>query len=194
MVEHKAWIAQIERQADLAACRSTTSTASTAPSIVLRAASREEAAAICDDDPFHRLGLRTYQLVPGRSTRVADRPAHFFDRASASHHRAPPAGALLVGSVPLDDTDAVLSVAATHLGTHLRRIPDGETGTRTIWVTWQQGVFAEHPDLEEEPVPEGQYAPFPRYRVRAASTRPPSASGTSGTRGSRSSPTSASRR
>ena len=78
-----------------------------------------------------------------------------------------PTGALLVGSVPLDDTDAVLTVAATHLGTHLRRIPDGETGTRTIWVTWQQGVFAEHPDLEEEPVPEGQYAPFPRYRVRA---------------------------
>ena len=78
-----------------------------------------------------------------------------------------PAGALLVGSIPLDDTDAVLTTAAAHLGTHLRRIPDGETGTRTIWVTWQQGVFAEHPDLEEEPVPEGQYAPFPRYRARA---------------------------
>jgi hypothetical protein len=78
-----------------------------------------------------------------------------------------PAGALLVGSIPLDDTDAVLTTAAAHLGTHVRRIPDGETGTRTIWVTWQQGVFAEHPDLEEEPVPEGQYAPFPRYRARA---------------------------
>ncbi len=78
-----------------------------------------------------------------------------------------PAGALLVGSVPLDDTDAVLTTAATHLGTHLRRIPDGETGARTIWVTWQQSVFSSHPDLEEEPVPEGQYAPFPRYRLRA---------------------------
>jgi hypothetical protein len=81
----------------------------------------------------------------------------------ASH----PVGALLVGSVPLDDTDAVLSTAARHLGRHLRRIPDGETGTRTIWVSWQQGVFARNPDLEEEPVPEGQYAPYPRYRLRA---------------------------
>ena len=31
---------------------------------------------------------------------------------------------------------------------------------------WQQKVFAEHPDFEEEPVPEGQYAPYPRYRLR----------------------------
>jgi hypothetical protein len=77
-----------------------------------------------------------------------------------------PTGALLVGSVPLQDTDAVLSTAARHLGRHLRRIPDGETGSRTIWVTWQQNVFAAHPDFEEEPVPEGQYAPHPRYRLR----------------------------
>lgn len=78
-----------------------------------------------------------------------------------------PAGALLVGSVPLEDADAVIRTATAHLGGHLRRIPDGETGERTIWVTWQQGVFATHPDLEEEPPVEGQYAPFPRYRLRA---------------------------
>jgi hypothetical protein len=77
-----------------------------------------------------------------------------------------PLGALLVGSVPLADTDSVLKTCATHLGSHLRRIPDGETGTRTIWVTWQQGLFADHPDLEEQPTPEGQYAPYPRYGVR----------------------------
>jgi hypothetical protein len=77
-----------------------------------------------------------------------------------------PAGALLVGSVPLEDTDAVIATAAQHLGRHLRRIPDGETGVRTIWVTWQQSVFARHPDLVEEATDEDQYAPFPRYRIR----------------------------
>jgi hypothetical protein len=77
-----------------------------------------------------------------------------------------PAGALLVGSVPLEDTDAVIATAARCLGRHLRRIPDGETGVRTIWVTWQQSVFAGHPDLVEEAKDEDQYAPFPRYRIR----------------------------
>ncbi len=78
-----------------------------------------------------------------------------------------PTGAHLVGSLPLADADAVFRAAAETLGDRLRTIPDGETGERTIWIQWQAGVFAEHPDLEVNPVPEGQYAPFDQYRLRA---------------------------
>jgi hypothetical protein len=37
------------------------------------------------------------------------------------------------------------------LGDRLRRIPDGETGDRRLWVVGQRPVFADHPDFE--PVP-----------------------------------------
>jgi hypothetical protein len=77
-----------------------------------------------------------------------------------------PTGAHLVGSVPLADAAEVFTVAAGELGSHLRRIPDGETGSRTIWIAWQGDVFAGHPDLEVDPPPEGQYAPLDRFRIR----------------------------
>src|SRR5437764_944906 len=48
-----------------------------------------------------------------------------------------PRGALLVGSVPLEDSGAVFRAASELLGTHLKRIPDGETGVRKQWVAWQ---------------------------------------------------------
>lgn len=54
-------------------------------------------------------------------------------------------GAHLVGSVPLRDTEAVLRAAGTHLGSRLRRVPDGETGIRTLWDVWQYPVLARNP-------------------------------------------------
>lgn len=48
---------------------------------------------------------------------------------------------LLVGSVPLESAEAVLSTAGDILGGSLRSIPDGETGERLGWYTWQQGVL-----------------------------------------------------
>ena len=50
-------------------------------------------------------------------------------------------GALLVGSMPLADSAAVFTFAAQHLGRHLKRIPDGETGSRINWTQWQVDVF-----------------------------------------------------
>ena len=47
------------------------------------------------------------------------------------------ANVLLVGSVPLANASEVFSGAAAHLGEHLCRFPDGETGNRTNWVGWQ---------------------------------------------------------
>jgi len=77
-----------------------------------------------------------------------------------------PSGALLVGSVPLDNNEQVFRSAAEILGKHLRRIPDGETGDRLNWIGWQRGVFENHPSLEPAPERPGDYAPRPTVRVR----------------------------
>jgi hypothetical protein len=59
-------------------------------------------------------------------------------------------GALLIGSMPLADSAAVFAFAAQHLGRHLKRIPDGETGSRINWTQWQVGVFNAVDALESE--------------------------------------------
>jgi len=46
-------------------------------------------------------------------------------------------GCLLVGSVPLPDTEAVLRQCSAGMPHRLKRIPDGETGTRN-WFTYHQ--------------------------------------------------------
>jgi hypothetical protein len=53
----------------------------------------------------------------------------------------------LVGSVPLDDADAVFTALGRRLGTRCRRYPDGETGERSNWTQWQAHVFKDHPAL-----------------------------------------------
>lgn len=59
-------------------------------------------------------------------------------------------GALLVGSVPLGDAQAVFAFASEHLGRHLKRMPDGETGARINWTQWQLDVFNAVTALESE--------------------------------------------
>ena len=54
----------------------------------------------------------------------------------------------LVGSVPLGDTEAVLRTLGSKLGTHLKRMPDGETGKRTDWIRFIQVMLSQHPALE----------------------------------------------
>ena len=89
---------------------------------------------------------------------------------STAHTATSPVGAHLVGSVPLANADEVITTAAAQLGDHLRRIPDGETGVRTIWIVWQEQVFADNPDLEPVASDNEQYAAHTRYRVRAGAT------------------------
>lgn len=55
---------------------------------------------------------------------------------------------LLVGSVPLKDTDDVIATVYSAMGAHLRRIPDGEIGERSNWIGWQYPRLLEHPALE----------------------------------------------
>ena len=59
-----------------------------------------------------------------------------------------PKGALLVGSVPLENSQAVFDLAHAALGSHLSRMPDGETGERSNWIRWQFAVLAQTPQLE----------------------------------------------
>ena len=54
----------------------------------------------------------------------------------------------LVGSVPLADSETVFRTVAGSLGSHLRRIPDGETGERIRWIWFQREMLLNHPDLE----------------------------------------------
>jgi hypothetical protein len=48
---------------------------------------------------------------------------------------------LLVGSVPLANTEAVFRLLASKLAADAKRYPDGETGDRTNWIRWQRHVF-----------------------------------------------------
>jgi methionine synthase II (cobalamin-independent) len=60
-------------------------------------------------------------------------------------------GAHLVGSVPLDDAEAVFRAVAGTLGPHLRRLPDGETGERRRWIWFQRRMLERHPAIEIDP-------------------------------------------
>jgi len=54
----------------------------------------------------------------------------------------------LVGSVPLASARDVFTDVSAALGSHLKRIPDGETGERSDWITWLEPAFADNPALE----------------------------------------------
>jgi hypothetical protein len=55
----------------------------------------------------------------------------------------------LVGSVPLRDAREVFTTVSGALGQRLKRIPDGETGKRSDWITWLEPAFADNPSLEK---------------------------------------------
>jgi hypothetical protein len=56
---------------------------------------------------------------------------------------------LMVGSMPLDTAEEVLTAFGKPLGKYLKTIPDGEIGSRRWWVSRVHfEVFALHPDLE----------------------------------------------
>ena len=48
-----------------------------------------------------------------------------------------PRGAHLVGSVPLGSTAEVFDTVCASLHDHIRRLPDGETGPRALWISFQ---------------------------------------------------------
>ena len=55
---------------------------------------------------------------------------------------------LLVGSVPLASSKEVFKECAARLGEIIPRIPDGETGVRTMWILCQKDVMARAKNLK----------------------------------------------
>lgn len=74
---------------------------------------------------------------------------------------------LLVGSIPLDDANAVLDAVADTIGPRLISVPDGETGVRSNWIGWQHAVFALQDALEQGAEKERDYQLNPPYRFKA---------------------------
>lgn len=58
---------------------------------------------------------------------------------------------MFVGSIALPDASTVFETIGRKFGSHVRRIPDGETGERLGWMEWQAGVLAANPLLEAAP-------------------------------------------
>src|SRR5439155_22630085 len=58
---------------------------------------------------------------------------------------------LLVGSVGLKNSEEVFRTVGTLLGARMTRIPDGETGLRTSWVSRLRVVLEGNPSFEDDP-------------------------------------------
>jgi hypothetical protein len=56
-----------------------------------------------------------------------------------------------VGSIPLPSSAEVFRQLNGQVGQFLRRIPDGETGERILWIKFQQKMLLEHPAIELDP-------------------------------------------
>jgi len=67
----------------------------------------------------------------------------------------------LVGSVPLGNAREVFETVSAALGPRVPRLPDGETGARSDWITWLEPAFAEQPALQKS----GEF-----FRVHASGT------------------------
>lgn len=67
----------------------------------------------------------------------------------------------LVGSVPLGSAGEVFETVSAALGARIRRLPDGETGPRSDWITWLEPVFAGNSALQKS----GEF-----FRVHASGT------------------------
>jgi hypothetical protein len=73
---------------------------------------------------------------------------------------------MLVGSVPLADSEAVFNTASRYLGKRLARFPDGETGVRRNWIAWQLPIFASLSTLEQTGTKAREYQLHPPFRLR----------------------------
>lgn len=64
-------------------------------------------------------------------------------------------GAHLVGSAPVAEPEQLFRLVGTHLGNHVRRVPDGEVGERDTWIRWQYPRLGQCPQLEPAVVDTG---------------------------------------
>ena len=80
---------------------------------------------------------------------------------------------LLIGSVPLTNREEVMSAVAGTLGERLKRIPDGETGSRSKFITWQGAVLEKAEQFEMRPLgPQSEWGPRGELPPPVAILRP----------------------
>lgn len=83
---------------------------------------------------------------------------------------------LLLGSFPAGSAEEVFLTTGEALGECVSRLPDGETGPRSMWIGWQEHVLRDHPQFEmvqddrtrraeRRKMADGSSIP-PRYRLR----------------------------
>jgi hypothetical protein len=84
----------------------------------------------------------------------------------AAGEEALPVGVHLVGSIPLPGSEEVFRLSAEILGDRLRRLPDGETGSRSDWIAWQYPVFSACPEFETGPAADASYGVLSPLRLR----------------------------
>lgn len=73
-------------------------------------------------------------------------------------------GAHLVGSIPADTAEEAFRLAATHMGDHVERLPDGEVGERDYWIRWQYAKIGTSDQLKISEV-DSVYVPVKPFRV-----------------------------
>ncbi|MCH7737729.1 MAG: hypothetical protein IH872_10070 [Chloroflexi bacterium] len=81
-----------------------------------------------------------------------------------------PTGSHLMGSMPLETVDDVFITADSISGRRLKRVPDGELGSRTNWVAWQYPLLAQMPGFDEVAREEEAYVPRPILKVQQGIT------------------------
>jgi methionine synthase II (cobalamin-independent) len=62
-----------------------------------------------------------------------------------------PDSAHLVGSIGLDSVDEIFRTVGRKLGRRLRRVPDGEIGSRRLWASFQYPLLRASPYLRPDP-------------------------------------------
>lgn len=74
-------------------------------------------------------------------------------------------GVHLVGAINLDPVPAVFETVGRLLGQRVRRVPDGEPGSRRLWVTYQYPLLRAKTCFET--IPDAPVYVAPRLRLRA---------------------------
>lgn len=80
---------------------------------------------------------------------------------------------LLVGSLPVASAEAAMTAAAQAIGPALKRIPDGETGPRSKFITWQAPVLAQAEQFETLPLgPQSEWGANGEFPPRIIRLKP----------------------
>ena len=73
----------------------------------------------------------------------------------------------LVGSIPLASSSEVFNTVSKHLGALVKRMPDGETGKRSLWIFGQTDWLRTTPNLaHSRDIPNANGIPMPVFRIR----------------------------